>query len=401
MQEGAIDDQNMDVAFEYLANDFTDRFRRNPAFKVIAPGRVNLIGEHTDYNDGLVLPMAIDRRVEICCAPRDDSTINLYSCNYDQEFQFSLEQPIQKNSDRPWTNYVLGVADTLSRLEHPATGFDGLFVGDIPIASGLSSSAAIEVATVLVFAELSDQRPHAPLAVARLAQRAENDFVGVHCGLMDQFICAAGVEGHALKISCDTMNFDAIRIPESVAVVVADTKISRTLAGSAYNRRCSECRQAFNMIRSRLSHDFEINSMRDIGLEVVKASEPFLPDTLAKRVRHVASENERVNLLSQALTDGDLPLVGELLNASHDSLRRDYEVSSTGLDRITSIMRDAEGCFGARLTGAGFGGCAIALVDSANVERTVADMIRSSSHLQPTPEFFRVIPSAGARVIKF
>jgi len=391
----------MGITFEHLANDFADRFRRQPTFKVSVPGRVNLIGEHTDYNEGLVLPMAIDRRVEICCAPRPDAVVNLYSCNYDQEFQFSLEQPFQKSSDRPWANYVLGVADILSRLGHPTSGFDGSIVGDIPIASGLSSSAAIEVATVLVFAELSGQLPHAPLAVAKLAQRAENDFVGVNCGLMDQFICAAGIEGHALKIACDTMNFDAIQIPDSVAVIVADTKINRTLAGSAYNRRRSECDQAFDMIRSRLSLNFEINSMKDIGLDVVQASEPFLPETLLKRVRHVASENERVNLVSKALTDGDLPLVGELLNESHYSLRDDYEVSSTGLDRVTSLMRDTEGCFGARLTGAGFGGCGIALVDSTDVERIMADMIGSSSQLQPTPEFFRVMPAAGTRVIQF
>ncbi|MCL4152017.1 UNVERIFIED_CONTAM: hypothetical protein GTU68_053058 [Idotea baltica] len=216
---------------------------------------------------------------------------------------------------------------------------------------------------------------------------------------MDQFISAAAVEDCALKISCDTMEYSPITLPENAAIVVADTKLPRTLAGSAYNQRRAECDEALELIKSNLSDRFNIETMADINVEVVDASQQFLPPTLFQRVRHVATENLRVEDAAKALAAGDLETLGKLFDASHASLRDDYEVSSEGLDRVTSLMRDKEGCFGARLTGAGFGGCAIALVDASIVDQFVNEL-NDSCELTPKPEFFWSKSVAGGLVFE-
>ncbi len=387
-----------DESDDHLAAAFTERFGRRPEFIARAPGRVNLIGEHTDYNGGLVLPIAIDRQIRICFAPRDDQTINLLSSNFNQNASFSLELPLSKQNKYFWVNYVKGIADVLQRSRYQTRGFDGLVYGNIPIASGLSSSAALEVATVLAFIRLSGQSPLKPLEVAKLAQQAENEFVGVNCGLMDQFISASAIKGCALKISCDTMVFTPIEIPADLAIVVANTKLNRSLAGSAYNHRRAECEQALASIKSRLSNRFEIETMNDVSIEAVAAAQDFLPPSLFRRIKHVATENQRVAAAVEALADGDLSSLGQLFNASHNSLRDDYEVSSKGLDQVTSLMRATAGCYGARLTGAGFGGCAIAAVEASKVDRFISQLTQVSTALEPTPEVFLTRPVAGASV---
>lgn len=385
-----------------LDKEFAKRFERRPEFIARAPGRVNLIGEHTDYNLGLVLPMAIDRRVEIWFACRDDKQVNLFSKNFGQSARFSLGEPITKDPDATWCDYIKGVAKVLFNDGHELVGFDALIFGDIPLGSGLSSSAAIEVAAVLAFSQSSSLELGTALEVAKLAQRAEREFVGVNCGLMDQFISAAGVEGHALKVDCADMSFDSIRIPVDVTVVVGDTKLSRSLAASAYNQRRSECEQALELIKTNLPQAQKfpsIESMRDIDVSVVEASRSFLPDNLLRRCRHVATENERVVLAAKALQQNDKGRMGQLFNDSHTSLRDDYEVSSDGLNLMVDCMRQLPGCFGARLTGAGFGGCAIALVDSAVAAEFTQGLIELNEKRNSTIiEVYPTIPSHGGKV---
>ena len=262
----------------------------------------------------------------------------------------------------------------------------------------MSSSAALEVASVFAFSHSKDFSTEDPLKIAKLAQRAERDFVGVNCGLMDQFISAAGTEGAALRIDCRAMEYEPIAIPEKLAVIVGDTKLSRSLAGSAYNQRRSECEEALRGVKANLQIDFQVEEMRDVNAAVVKASQSFLPDSLFRRLRHVASENQRVDAAVDAFRAQDFDFLGRLLNESHASLRDDYEVSSDGLDRITEAMRSANGCYGARLTGAGFGGCAIAIVDENKADGYIEELDRAFGSTEFSPEFFRVKPVAGGSI---
>ena len=382
--------------------EFRETFGRCPDFVARAPGRVNLIGEHTDYNSGLVLPMAIDRRVEIWFSPRNDKQVNLFSANFGQSASFSLDEPITKDPKSAWCDYIKGVANVLISEGHELVGFDALIFGDIPLGSGLSSSAAIEVAAVLAFAHASSFELEDALTIAKLAQRAEREFVGVNCGLMDQFISAAGQQGHAMKIDCADMSFVSIKMHSDVSVIVGDTKLSRSLAASAYNERRSECEQALDLIKTNLPQvqgNTSVQSMRDISVSMVESSRSFLPDTLLRRCRHVATENERVIQAANALQQNNNSRVGQLLNDSHASLRDDYEVSSDGLNSMVDCMRLLPGCFGARLTGAGFGGCAIALVDSAvSAEFTQGLLELNEERNNTIVEVYPTIPSDGGKV---
>lgn len=385
-----------------LEKEFHEAFGRRATSIARAPGRVNLIGGHTDYNLGLVLPMAIDRRVEFWFAMRDDSQVNLFSRNFGETASFTLNDSITKDPTAEWCDYVKGVADVLLKEGHELVGFDALIFGDIPLGSGLSSSAAIEVAAVLAFAQTSSLELGGGLEIAKLAQRAECEFVGVNCGLMDQFISAAGVESHALKIDCFNMTLESIKIPADMAVVVGDTKLSRSLAASAYNQRRSECEQALELIKANQPRDsFNIQSMCDVDIGMVEASRVFLPDNLFRRCRHVATENERVVSTANALRNNDLVQVGQFLNGSHKSLRDDYEVSSDGLNSMVDCMRELPGCHGARLTGAGFGGCAIAIVDRASESEFIDRLLKLyQQRIGVQAEVFAVEPAEGGSVIE-
>ncbi len=332
---------------------FRGRYACAPAFLARAPGRVNLIGEHTDYNEGFVLPMAIDRDVTIVGAPRHDRMVRLYSADFDQTATFSLDA-IAPDPATPWSNYMRGVALMLQNDGLALRGFDGVVSGDVPIASGLSSSAATEMATVMAFCAASGESIDGVRA-AQLAQRAENQFVGVKCGIMDQFISALGKAGHALLIDCRSLDYALAPLPAGVTVLVVDTTAPRTLAGSAYNQRRRECEEGARLLGAR--------SLRDVSAQDFERRRDTLPDLIARRCAHVIHENQRVLDAVAALRRNDLPAFGALMNQSHDSLRDLYEVSSAELDAVVDIARGAPGVHGARMTGAGFGGCAIALVD--------------------------------------
>ncbi len=371
-----------------LEEAFRHTYGYAPTFLARAPGRVNLIGEHTDYNDGLVLPMAIDREAVVVGAPRDDNVVNLFSLHYNEKLSFDLGT-IARRQEHHWSHYVLGVADALLRAGHTLKGFDGVLGSDVPIGSGLSSSAAVELATLMAFAAATPSLQLSPLDAARLAQRAENCFVGVQCGLMDQLIAALGRAGHALLIDCRTLAHQPVPLPEGYTVVIIDTAAPRALASSAYNERRAQCEQAARLLG--------VPALRDVSPEELARRQTELPPLLARRARHVVRENQRVLQAVEALRAGDVAELGALMNQSHDSLRDDYEVSSPALDAAVEIARATDGVLGARMTGAGFGGCAIALAAQACVPALTTNLLAHyPKRTGLTPRLYPCSASDGA-----
>jgi galactokinase len=370
-----------------MARCFSDRFGGPPAIVVRAPGRVNLIGEHTDYNDGFVLPLAIDRAVWIALRPRADRAVHVWSSEFPEGAQFVLDR-LERGAGR-WSEYVKGTAWALERGGgHRLSGWEGVIGSDVPIGAGLSSSAALELAAARAFAATS-QIPWDPAAMARLAQRAENEWVGVNCGIMDQMISAVGREGHAVLIDCRTLDTTAVPLPASVVVVILDTATRRGLVDSAYNERRRQCEAAAAF--------FGVAALRDVTPDLLDARAGGLDGATARRARHVVTENARTLAAADALCRGDAAAVGALMSESHRSLREDFEVSSAALDTMVEIAQAQRGCRGARMTGAGFGGCAVALVDRdaspAFVERVAAEYERRT---RLVPRLYVTEAGAGA-----
>lgn len=354
---------------------FQKRFGREPLYVVQAPGRVNLIGEHTDYNEGFVLPVAIDKRVVIAASPRCDRKVALYSCDYDSLNEFSLES-IVRDDLKPWSNYPRGVADLLQKQGHQFNGMDALITSDLPMGAGLSSSAAFELASAWAFLMAGRQKGGVesetfsplempePLDLIRLCREVENEFVGVQCGIMDQFISALGRRQHALFLDCRTLSYQQVPLPDSVKIVVCNTGVKRELAGSEYNKRRSECNQGVRFFKERIEN---ISALRDVPSSSLERLSSGMDPLIQKRCRHVISENERVLESVRSLQAGDLERFGQLMNASHESLRRDYEVSSKELNVMAEIALQQAGVLGSRMTGAGFGGCTVSLVRNESV----------------------------------
>ena len=318
-----------------LLEEFRARFPHSqPAAVAWGPGRVNLLGEHTDYNDGFVFPMAIDAGIQIAGALNGTSQVNLYSLNYAAEESFLLEEiaPSEKN---PWANYLKGVFWQFQKLGYKPQGADLVIQGNVPQGAGLSSSAALEVAAALLLATLHSWRLDA-VDLVKLAQKAENEFVGVACGIMDQFASMLGQEDHALFLDCRTLDYEAVPLPlaeRGLAVAVVNSGVRRGLAGSEYNTRRRQCEEAVQLLRERIPG---IKALRDVGAEHLNLVNE-LPDPLAKRARHVVTENARVLEGVAALKAGDLEKFGRLLNASHESLRDDYDVSCRELDLLVEL----------------------------------------------------------------
>lgn len=362
----------------------------------VGPGRVNLIGEHTDYNDGFVLPVALKRDVRLLFRPRTDRYVRLYSLEYDGWSEFNLDA-LAHDDNVLWSNYVQGVAWSLAEAGLQLTGIDAVISGNVPKGSGLSSSAALEIATAHAFIHAAGQQGKLTgPQVAKAAQRAENVFVGVNCGIMDQFISMLGEENHALLIDCRSLDYQLVPFPEEASLVIGNTKASRSLASSAYNQRRQECENGVARLQQVLP---AIKALRDVSSEQLEQHKALLTSVVYHRCHHVVSENERVLQTVAALERGDLAEVGRLMNASHESLRVDYEVSSEALDIMVDAMRSAPGCYGARLTGAGFGGCAIALVEPG-AEQGMADLIyeKYPKITNIWPEVYTTRASNGAYV---
>ncbi|MGQ9896684.1 MAG: galactokinase [Acidobacteriota bacterium] len=322
-----------------------------------APGRVNLIGEHVDYNAGVVLPMAIELRLWVWAAPRSDRQLHIIAHDLGEIDILDLDVPCRHTGT--WRDYIAGTAFHLEAAGFRLAGANLLIMSDIPTGAGLSSSAALEVAVGFALLTLAGH-PIDRLTLARAGQAAEHDFVGARCGLMDQFVVAHGRAGHAVWFDCRSNDFAFIPVDtRQCAIAIADSGVRHRLAASAYNKRRQECERALHHLRQWFPH---LTTLREItAAELVQVADR-LPENLLRRARHVVAEIERVAQFAQALRAGDWPSAGALLNASHRSLSEDYAVSCNELDALADIARQTSGCYGARLTGGGFGGCTVNLV---------------------------------------
>ncbi|MDJ0784706.1 MAG: galactokinase [Desulfosarcinaceae bacterium] len=361
----------------------------NPTHVVRAPGRVNLIGDHTDYNDGFVLPMAIDRWVWIALCGRRDGQIHLRSMEMAASAVVDLGR--LATPQKGWAAYVEGVAWALRQAGFPLSGWQGVLLGEVPMGAGLSSSAALEMAVARAFATVSGF-PWEPKSMALAGQRAENEWVGMNCGIMDQLISAAGQADHALCIDCRELTYEAVRLPPETAIVVLDTATQRGLVDSAYNLRRHQCEAG--------AAGFEVAKLRDVSPASLAAGIGELDGAIGRRVRHVVSENQRTLWAAAAMRAGDARRLGELMVASHTSLRDDFEVSSPALDHMVASALENDGCLGARMTGAGFGGCAVALVAAEAMEAFIPSVaVAYRARMGTTPRIYPCRASAGAEQI--
>ncbi len=376
-----------------LITEFEKIYGRKPSLIVRAPGRVNLIGEHTDYNEGFVMPIAIDRYTNMLVSRRDDMWVRLNDLKYREEDEFELDF-IEHAKRCKWSNYQRGTAKVLLDEGYKFFGIDALIYSNVPEGAGLSSSASVEIATLLSFKELYGLDIE-PLEAVRLARRAENEFLGVECGIMDQFASLLSKDGYALFIDCRTLEYRYVRaLIQGYAFLICNSMVKRELATSAYNERRSECRKAFKILQNHLP---EIEALRDVKIEDLKRYASSLPPILRKRAEHVVYENERVKIAVDELQRRNLRGFGELMNQSHISLKELYEVSSPELDLLVDTGMSIKGVLGARLTGAGFGGCVLLLVEERGID-LLKDKITGvyENETGLTPQFYRVIPSKGA-----
>ena len=375
---------------------FDEILGASPAPRVaVAPGRVNLIGEHTDYNDGFVLPMAIARAAVVVFRPRPDRVLRGHSIAYGQTKELRLDE-LAAPGGSDWMSYMAGVAWAFASEGLATSGLDFVVDGDVPLGAGLSSSAALELATARALAAAAGV-PWNPVQMAKLGQKAENRYVGMNCGIMDQFASAACEEGKALLLDCRSLETRPVPVPARAAIVVMDTGARRALAGSAYNDRRAACeRVVAELARSHTG----VRALRDVGVSQLEAARPRLDPIDFKRASHVVPENKRPLEMAEALQKGDLALAGRLMNDSHFSLRDLYEVSCEELDLITEIARRHPSCLGARMTGAGFGGCAVALVEASAAEAFAAAVLPAYKAKVDLPAaLYPCRPEAGARLL--
>ena len=328
-----------------------------------APGRVNLIGEHTDYNDGFVLPAAIGFSTWVSSAPRDDRTVSVFSENFSERIEFDLDEESPHARDH-WSDYVRGVAVTLERAGHRLRGAELRIRGEVPIGSGLSSSAALEVASgfaLLTNSALKVNRRD----LAELCQRAENEFVGIRCGIMDQFVSCHGQAGKALLLDCRSLEYKLLPLPQNARLAICNTRMKHSLATSQYNARRVECETAVRYFAQRRSN---VRALRDVTETDLKLFGRELPEVIYRRAHHVITENARVLAAGTALEKGDLAAFGQLMNRSHLSLRDDYDVSCKELDLMVELAQAVPGVYGARMTGGGFGGSTVNLIAAESVD---------------------------------
>ena len=346
-----------------------------------APGRVNLIGEHTDYNDGFVLPAAIEFYCWVAAAPRSDKKLVIYSENFNETIETNLDS-ISSAGKNHWANYPLGVAWALQNPGKRLKGANLFICGDVPLGAGLSSSAAIEVAAGFALLNQSGCTVHRT-ELAKLCQKAENEFVGARCGIMDQFIACYGKTSFALLLDCRSLDFQLARLPVGIQFVICNTMVKHELASGEYNRRRAECEEGVRALRMALP---EIRALRDVSASQLEEHRALLNPTVYSRCRHVVTENDRTQEAIRALHAGNLSVFGRLMRESHRSLGDDYEVSCKELDLMVEIAAVQPGVIGARMTGGGFGGCTINLVESAAVDafkQNVAAKYHAQAGLKP------------------
>jgi galactokinase len=380
-----------------IARRHRAEFGRPPELAVAAPGRVNLIGEHTDYHEGFVLPMAIEREVRAVVSRRPDRVLGLCSVDYGERLEVPLDG-LARDPAHAWADYPKGVVQVMLQAGHALGGLDLTLEGDVPQGAGLSSSAALEVATALAVQELH-RLAIAPEELARLAQRAEVEFIGVRCGIMDQFISRLGQPGAALLLDCRSLAHRRVPLVlGSFCFLIADSRAPRALAGSAYNQRRDECQHGLEALQ-RLRPGGA--ALRDYTPDEVRAAAGDMGRLAARRCLHVVEENQRTLEGAEALGRGDLAAFGRLMNASHDSLRDHYQVSSPELDFLVEQARAREGVLGSRLTGAGFGGCTVTLLERGAVPTFEARVLPAYAHrFGRSAEVLASRPGPGARVLR-
>ena len=399
-----------------LELEFINRFGHSPDFIVSAPGRVNLIGEHTDYNDGYVFPVAIDKYIHIVGSKRSDRRVHLHALDMDEECTFSMDAP--DNSETPaWSNYLKGVAhllqtQVLNKIGHTLQGMSAVISGNVPIGAGLSSSAALSVASALAFLggcglQIADtgintksdvsviQLP--PIELAALCQRTEHEFAGVNCGIMDPTISLLGKTDHALFLDCSSLEYRHVPLNlEDILLVICNTNVKRELASSEYNKRRAECERGVEIMQQWMPN---MTSLRDVTLEDFKKYEVELPQITQKRCRYVVEENTRVQTAVHALTTKDISTFGTLMNESHAGLRDAYEVSCDELNILTDIAQSIDRVIGARMTGAGFGGCTVNLIYQDAVETLRSRVLKEYTHRTGIePDIYVCNVGDGARI---
>lgn len=353
----------MNELSERIKKKFKSRFG-NDFLLIQSPGRVNLIGEHTDYNDGFALPAAIDKRIVLAMGTNSLRKIRLFSVDMDEKYEISLGGLLQK-SGLHWPDYIIGVVDQLRKNGYKTGGFDCVFGGDIPIGAGLSSSAALEGGVALGLSELFDLSL-SKMEMTVLSQKAENDFVGMQCGIMDQFASIHGQQGHVLKLDCRSLEYEVYPFRRAdIKIILCDTGVHRELTSSEYNIRRSECEEGVRILQQ---HHSEIKSLRDVELPFLEQYKEELPPVVYQRCKFVLQENQRVEDACEALVKDDFDLFGQKMYQSHVGLRDLYEVSCRELDLLVDIAETVEGVFGSRMMGGGFGGCTINLVQEESAE---------------------------------
>lgn len=384
-----------------LSNIYRETFGHTPAHIARAPGRVNLLGEHVDYNDGFVLPAAIDRATYIAFSPTDAPHSTLLAVDFSQQACFSPESiPTKTQADSSplpeWGLYPAGVMWSLMEEGLPVLSMNAVFASDVPRGSGLSSSASVEMAFMIAWQALGGWTLP-PMQRALLGQKAENQYVSVNCGIMDQFASACGVEGKLLLLDCRSLEWKTVPLPGDVSIVIADTTVRRKLTSGEYNKRRAACEEAVRLLQQDLPH---IKSLRDVSAGQFNRLAGKLPVEIGRRARHVVEEIGRSKQAEALLEAGDVQSFGRLMNNCHVSLRDLYEVSCPELDVMVNIAQSLDGCHGARLTGAGFGGCTVNLVASAAADefaRSLAKGYADATGLRP--EIYITHASNGAGLI--
>ena len=377
----------------HLRREFVGRFGPCRAFS--APGRINLIGEHTDYNDGFVLPMAIDRRTYVVGAKRGDRSVSVRSANASSEFTFDLDHPGPPRR-ASWIDYVEGTAQAMLKRGFALQGADLIIGSEIPLGAGLSSSAALEVSVGYALARLAGIQEPERVQLALSGHAAENEYVGARVGVMDQFVTAFAEEKTALLIDCRSLERSTVPLDLGTAkILICDTRVKHQLASSAYNERRQQCELGVQLMHA---DDPEIRSLRDVTWAKLNATAPRLPDVILRRCRHVIAENERTLLASSALAQGKLAAVGELMLQSHRSLKDDYEVSCPELDAAVEAACAQSGVYGSRMTGGGFGGCTITLLEENAVDAVSAAIrARFEGRFSIQPQLFVSAACGGVR----
>ncbi len=383
---------------QLVQNIFVERFGAGGQIVLgQAPGRVNLIGEHTDYNDGFVFPMALDFKMTMAARKRDDQVVKLYSIDHQEQVEFELNGAIAHDQKAKWSNYLRGVMEMLRQAGVKLSGVEIAFHGDVPQGAGLSSSAALEVVTAVVLQEiLSFQLTLSE--ISKLCQKAENQFVGMNCGIMDQFISAMGVENHVLFLDCRSLEYQQVPLElGDCRIVICQSGVKHSLVDSEYNQRRKECEAAVAALQTVFP---EIKALRDASLAQLDVIKNSITEIVFSRAQHVISENDRVLASITALKAGDLVRFGELMNASHDSLRDDYQVSCREIDLLVELARTVPGVLGSRITGGGFGGCTVNLIKATAIPEFIEKLKQEyQSQTGIEPHFYISTAANGAKIL--